>query len=371
MNAKADGGLRQRLINPISIRLSAIAKDKAPEPVFSVAAALKDPRRILIITDAQPGSLFLSASKFWAIRHRYPEAQVSLLAPSHKAYIAKEIPFVDDVIVYKDFLLPLGNKHRDVIRTLQKKDFDIAFCLTSVESFCPAYLCYKSRAHLRVGFQREDFPFFNVRIVPHKETFYELERLALLLRTLGIPQLKERVSWSVSKEGAQKLRERYLVGGSTGERFVAFDVSSGAGDRPTNRQLLGIAEGSTALPNTRALVFFDYEKRKFANQIKELLGNKVLLFQTDDLPKVVALLEACVQLISCHTDLFQLGVAMGMPVAGIFSSRDVLRWVPSDRDHVDILAYETIKNWSPYKLNDAIRRNLSSLISKKMEVSQG
>ena len=50
MNAKADGGLRQRLINPISIRLSAIAKDKAPEPVFSVAAALKDPRRILIIT---------------------------------------------------------------------------------------------------------------------------------------------------------------------------------------------------------------------------------------------------------------------------------------------------------------------------------
>ncbi len=365
MTSQANGRLRRWLINPIAFRFSAGQKNNDVQPAFSVAAALKAPGRILVIPDGRAGGLFLGASQFWAIRHRYPEARISLLVHTKKAYIAREIPFVDEVIEYEDFLLPLGGKLRDLVQQLQERKFDIAFFFSTEESFCPAYFCYKSGAHLRIGFQRDDFPFFNIRIVPRPEARYELERLALLLSTLGIPQVKERVSWSVSKEGATKIRERYLVGRQSGEQFVGLDISSCTGNRPTFKQLQNVAEVAANLSNTRALVFFDYAERKAANRIKEALGQKVLLFQTDDLPKIVALLEACHQLIACNTDLFHLAVAMGLPVTGIFASRDIIRWVPTDRKGVEILEYETIKRWGPQQISNTFQQRLSSTVPEE------
>lgn len=363
MKSRANGWLRRWLIKPLAFCFS----HKAPkaQPAFSVPDVLKAPRKILIVPDGRAGGLFLGAPQFQAIRHRYAEARITLLVHAHKAYIAREIPFVDEVMVYEDFLLPLGGKLRGLVRRLQEQAFDIVFFFSTEESFCPAYFCYKSGADLRVGFQRDDFPFINVQIVPRPETRYERERLALLLRTLGIPQVKDRVSWPVSKAGAEEIRERYLVSRKPGERFVGLDISTCTGNRPTVKQLQSIAEVATALANTRTLVFFDSTKRKAANRIKATLGQKVLLFQTDDLPKTVALLEACHQLIACNTDLFHLAVAMGLPVTGIFSSSDIVRWVPADRKGVEVLEYETLKNWRPQQVSNTIQQRLLSTAPAK------
>ena len=365
MLSQANGLLRRWLINPIAFHLSTLHKAGEVHPPFSVASALKSPQQILIIPDGRAGGLFLGASQFWAIRHRYPDARISLLVPAHKEYIAREIPFVDSYVVYEDFLLPLGAKLRDAIRRLKEPNFDIAFCFSSEDSFCPAYLCYKSGAHIRIGFQRDDFPFFNIRIVPRQEACYELQRFSLLLRTLGIPRVKERVSWSISKGGAQKIQDRFLVGRKPGEQFVGIDVSSTTGDRLSLKQLQTVAEGVAARPNTRALVFFDYAERKVANQLKEALSQKALLFQTDDLPKIVALLETCHRLIACNTDLFHLAVAMGLPVIGIFDAADVVRWVPASKEQIEIYEYETVKDWAPERLSQAIQEKLSHPASKE------
>jgi len=327
-------------------------------PQFSVADVLSQPQRVLIIPDGRAGGIFLGAPQFWAVRNRYPEAEISLLVRPRQEYIAQKIPFVNDVIVYEEFLLPVGQKLRLAVERLQAGNFDIAFCFSDSDSFCPAYLCYKSGAHLRVGFQRDDFPFFNVRIVPKDEDCYEPDRLSLLLRTLGIPEVKERVSWSVSREGAERIRQRYLVGRQPEEHFVGLDVSTGNGARPSAAQFLSIAEGLCRPPDTRALVFFDYEQRKAANAIKEAFPQKSLLFQTDDLPKVVALLEACEGLIACNSDLFHLAVAMGRPVTGIFSANDLDQWLPTDRDGISILDYDDLKRWTSGELTRAVQEKL-------------
>ncbi len=359
MNAQAGGWLKQKLISPLALRLSAPGKDDLSQPAFSVAEALKAPENLLIIPDGRPGGLFLGASQFWAIRHRYPDASITLLVRTQKEYIAREIPFVDEVISYDDFLLPLGNKLKEVIRRLREHKFDIAFCFSGEENLCPASLCYKSGAQIRIGFQRDDFPFFNIRIVPKSGTCYEPGRLSLIPETLGIPQVKERVSWSVSEAGAKKIRDRYLVGRSPEEQFVGLDISS-ANHRPAFKQVLHLAQLIISLPNTRALVFFGYEERKHANRIREELGQKVLLFQTDDLPKIVALLEACHQLVTWNTDLFHLAVSMGLPITGIFSAKDKERWVPEDHPGMEILTSETFQGWSPGKIRDVIHGRLGS-----------
>ena len=97
-------------------------------PAFSVADALQNPQRILLVPDSRPGGLFIGASKFWAIRERYPNASLDLLAHRKKEYIAGEIPFIDNVILYDNFLLPLGSRRREVISSLRKREYDLAFC---------------------------------------------------------------------------------------------------------------------------------------------------------------------------------------------------------------------------------------------------
>ena len=358
MMSRANGWLRRWLVNPMAFHLPWEHGQAEDTPQFSVANALSKPRRVLIIPDGRAGGIFLGAPQFWAVRNRYPEAEISLLVRSQQEYIAQKIPFVNDVIVYDEFLFPVGQKLRQVVELLQERDFEIAFCFSDGDSFCPAYLCYKSCAHLRVGFQRDDFPFFNVRIVPKEGVCYEPDRLSLLLRTLGIPEVKERVSWSVSREGAEKIRERYLVGRKPEEHFVGLDVSSGTGVRPSSAQFLAIAEGLCRPADTRALVFFDYEQRKTANAIKEAFPQKSLLFQTDDLPKVVALLEACEGLIACNSDLFHLAVAMGCPATGIFTADDLEQWVPPDREGISILDYDDVRRWAPEELSRAVQEKL-------------
>jgi ADP-heptose:LPS heptosyltransferase len=354
VTSQAVGWLRQNLFNPVAYRLSSVQKPN--DSTFSVAQVLKSPNQILIAADSHPGAIFLAASPIWAIRNHYPNAQICLLARNDRAFIAREIPFVDRVVIYEDFLLPLGGKLREAIDQLQTPPFDLAFCFSTESSFCPAYLCYKSGAQIRIGFQRENFPFFNIRIVPKPNETYEEQRLSLLLRTLGIPQVKERVSWSVSKESAEKILNRYLVGRKPDEQFIALDVSHTEGHRPSPKKFQEIAE--SILQNNkqaRLLVFFDFLQRKTAQQIKETLGPRVLLFETDDLPKIVALLTACQYIIACNSDLFHLGTAMGLPIKGFFPTDDLARWISPNNKNVETFDPETAKNWSPDQMQKAFQ----------------
>lgn len=345
------GWLRQNFINPLACRLSSAQKLSTPDAAFSVAQALKVPNNILIVADSRPGALFLAASQFWAIRNRYPNARICLLSHADRHFIASEIPFVDQVLPYEDFLLPFGTRLRDTIAQLQNLSFDLAFCFSTETHFCPAYLCYQSGARIRIGFHREDVPFFNLLIVPNTEETYEEQRISLMLHILGIPQVKERVSWTVSRESAEKIQNRFIVGRKPNEHFVAFDISSSLGKRPSAKHFLDIARA--AARHARVLVFFDFPERKTANQIREALGQNALLFETGDLPKIVALLQACQQLIACNSDLFHLGVAMGLSIKGIFPAADIARWVPTAQKNIDIIETEQIAAWTPKQIEHA------------------
>jgi ADP-heptose:LPS heptosyltransferase len=340
------GWFQRTVLHPLALQIASPRNASENAPSFSVAEALRDPKRILLIPDNQPGGIFIGASKFWAIRERYPDATLDLLAHGKKEFIAKELPFIDQTILYENFVLPFGPRRREVIDRLTSREYDLAFCFSHSDDFCPAYYCYKSGAQVRIGFQSGEIAFFNIRIVPRADATYEPDRLSLLLDILGIPESKEGVSWSVSREGARKIRDRYLVGSREGERLVGLDVSTALGETPTSRQFLNIAKAVTDLPNTRVLIFFNYNERKEANHLKEALGPKALMFQNEDLPRLVVLLEACDEIIAGNTDIFHLAVSMGRPVRGVFSKDQMPRWAPPEKPGVEILDLEALRTHS-------------------------
>ncbi len=347
--------MRRTLVTPLAVQL-AEPKPADSEPAFSVADALQNPSRILLVPDSRPGGLFIGASKFWAIRERYPEASLDLLAHRKKGYIAGEIPFIDNVFLYDNFLLPLGPRRREVISSLRQRQYDLAFCFCTDEDFCPIYFCYKSGARIRVGFRKDETPFFNIRIVPGEAPAYEPDRLSMLLDLLGIPEAREGVSWTVSDEGARKIRDRFLVGGGPDDRYVGIDVSAPPTEGLTVRQWLTIAQA--AAKNARVLIFFNYHERKEANQIKEVLGQRALMFQNEDLPRQVALIGACDRVVAANTDIFHLAVSMGRPVIGLFDAEQASRWVPQDRSNVDLFILDDLRAMGGPDLDSHFRKKL-------------
>ncbi len=346
--------IQRSVLHPLALQIATPRNAHDNSPAFSVADALRDPKRILVIPDNQPGGIFIGASKFWAIRERYPNASLDLLAHNKKEFIAREIPFIDETILYNNFVLPIGSRRRDVIDRLSKRDYDLAFCFSNIEDFCPAYYCYKSGARVRIGFQSDEVAFFNIRVVPKTKATYEPDRLSLLLDILGIPESNEGVSWSVSEEGARKIRDRYLVGSMAGERFVGLDISTALGETPSTKQFLAIAKTAAKQPNTRVLIFFNYEERKEANQIKEALGPKALMFQNEDLPRLVVLLEACDRIIAGNTDIFHLAISMGRPVTGIFPQDQIPHWAPEAKGGIGIMDLDNLRARPEQEISHAL-----------------
>ena len=365
MAVRVPSWVQKTILHPLALQIATPWNQPDNSPAFSVADALRDPKRILLIPDSQPGGIFIGASKFWAIRERYPNASLDLLAHTKKEFIAKEIPFIDETILYDNFILPLGPRRREVIDRLNRRDYDLAFCFSHMDDFCPAYYCYKSGARVRIGFQSGEMAFFNIRIVPKKGATYEPDRLSLLLDILGIPESKEGVSWSVSEAGGRKIRDRYLVGSKSGERLLGLDVSTALGDAPTTKQFMTIAKAATEPVNTRVLIFFNYEERKEANRIKDALGPKALMFQNEDLPRLVVLLEACDEIVAGNTDIFHLAVSMGRPVTGIFSKKQLPRWAPNEKPGVEILDLDSLKSRSTSEISRMFCGKLVTSVSDK------
>ncbi|MBS10992.1 MAG: hypothetical protein CME19_05230 [Gemmatimonadetes bacterium] len=354
MQSSMTNWVQKSVLHPLALQIATPRNIVDDSPAFSVADALQDPKRILLIPDNQPGGIFIGASKFWAIRERYPNASLDLLADRKKEFIARELPFIDETILYENFVLPFGPKRKEVVDRLNGRDYDLAFCFSNIDDFCPAYYCYKSGARVRIGFQSGENAFFNIRIVPKTEATYEPNRLSLLLDILGIPESTEGVSWSVSEKGARRIRERYLVGSKSGERLVGLDVSTALGETPSTKQFLSIAKSATQTPNTRVLIFFNCEERKAANQIKEALGPRALMFQNEDLPRLVVLLESCERIIAGKTDIFHLAVSMGRPVTGLLTQDQVPQWAPPERPGVQIVDIDALKSVGPGEIAQRI-----------------
>ena len=128
--------LRRTVLNPLALQIASPKNPPDDAPTFSVADALRDPKRILLIPDNQPGGIFIGASKFWAIQERYPEASLDLLAHTKKEFIAKGLPFIDETILYDNFVLPFGTRRREVIDRLANREYDSAFCFSHGDDFC-------------------------------------------------------------------------------------------------------------------------------------------------------------------------------------------------------------------------------------------
>ena len=307
---------------------------------FDFFSLLKSVRRVLIAPNDRVGGLFLGAPVYKLVRQAYPRAHISLFVDETKATIARQIPFVDEVVTASLDKAPWTAAFKQAVSELKKRDIDLLFCLGQDCSLRLAYLCGASGAKLRVGFVREEITPFNIEVVSQNQDDYEVQQYLALLSTIGLEGDIELL-WSLSTDTTEQVRKRHIDSGLVCNEVVGIDLTRGEGEGLAKSQCDDIVRRVVA-SGARVLLFFSLAEKKTVNYLKENYENKIILCEQDDLLAAAALLESCQVLIACNTELLHLAVYLRVPVVGIFAEKTE-RWVTADNPAVRIVKVQDLR----------------------------
>ncbi|MDD4182269.1 MAG: lipopolysaccharide heptosyltransferase II [Candidatus Omnitrophica bacterium] len=134
-------------------------------------------KRILIVSVNWLGDAIMTTPAIKAIKEKFPQSYVAVMAPERVKDIFSDNPYVDEVMVFdekkshKSFLDKLR-----FIKQLRAKNFDTVFLIH--RSFTRALICFLSGIKTRIGYKRRKNTFVvNRMITPpakdiHKQDYY-------------------------------------------------------------------------------------------------------------------------------------------------------------------------------------------------------
>jgi len=344
------------LLERAALKLRRRAHHRTGE-VLDIFTEIRQAAKILIFPNDRVGGLFLGTPVYKTVREHYPGRSIHLFADPAKADLARQIPYVDEVVTVEPLQPVWSSAFSRITAHLQRQEFDLAFCLGVDCSFTLAQICGASGARLRVGFKRVGIEPFNIEIIPQPGVVvYEGDQCFNMLRLLGLEGGGE-VRWRLGEDQARKVRTRYLHGEFGRNHIIGIDLAGGEGRGLSSRQLDDIV-GRVVEHGARAVLFFGLAQRKKVTYLKETYGSRVLPFEQQDMAGAAALLEGCVALISCNTDLLHLAISLRVPVIGIFDE-DPQRWISPRNELVSAVRASDVRGVSISQVAQALDGALS------------
>lgn len=310
-----------------------------PTAAVNVTSILGNPRRILILPYNRMGSVLLATRVFKSVRERYPEAKISVAVHTAWSVLIQNDPTIDEVITFGDEIEnPFSPGFLAVGETLASRSFDVAFYLSYHYDLPTAYLARLSNAALRISFKTgEEHEFFNVQIIPAQTQRYEVERYLELLDTLGISGGMRDYTMTISTAIREKARMKYFSGELEARKdmLAAFDLTREiVGDSITRKQAESVISSLVSDLDLSILVFFEPDKRPIAASLKETFGKRVVLVEDRPVSTAAGLLSFCNFVVAHNTDLFQLAIALKVPVIGILTKGEMIQWSPGQSDRI-------------------------------------
>lgn len=308
-------------------------------PAQNITGILKNPKSILIVPFNSMGTILLATRVFKSVREHYPQARITVAVHSAWSVLIQNDPTIDEVLTFGDEINdPFSPEFQATGSSISNTSFDLAFFLSYQYDLGTAYLTCLSHAALRISFLNDqEYDFFNIQIVPSPGIRYEVERYLEMLECLGISGEIRDYTMTISAAIREKARLKFLTGGtdSKHETFVGFDLTKEIAGEPISRKN---AEASIrALVSdmeVTVIVFFEPNKRGIAASLKETFGKRIMLVEDRPVSSVAGLLSFCTLVLAHNTDLFQLAVALKIPVIGILNKNDMIQWSPTPDDRI-------------------------------------
>ena len=285
--------------------------------------------KILIRSTNWVGDAIMALPALRAVRKRFPEAEITILAKPYVAFIYKNQQVCDETLLVDD--------QRDIVAELRARKFDVALLLQN--AFQSAWVAWRAGIPERVGYARDGRSLLLTKAVPvpkpgeipAHEQYYYLE----LLRRIGwldsLPN-ESFIKLHVPDENRNRAAD-FLV--AAGAKRDALRVAIGAGASygsakcwPPNR-FAELANRLHAEGNTDVILFGTRAEAPVSSAIAasmrrppiDLTGKTAI----DELP---ALLSQCHLFIGNDSGAMHVAAAVGLPVVAVFGPTDPFGTAP-------------------------------------------
>jgi heptosyltransferase II len=277
-------------------------------------------KKVLIIQTAFIGDVILTTPLISRIRESFPQALIDFLTIPSSLNILESNPDLNQLIIFDKTGRDkgIGGLLRTASR-LAKENYDV--CLVPHRSLRSAILAWKSRAPLRIGFDRSAWKKAFTEIVPYRYNRHEIERNLALLSPLGLKTQISAPSVYATEEDRMVVNAQLNIIESYQYKHL-LAVAPGS-VWPTKRWP---AEKYAALCRILqdyqiiTLLIGSQEDADLCRRIGADLRNTLTLAGKLTLRQTYALLTRCSGIITNDSAPLHLGMAAGTRVFAIFGS---------------------------------------------------
>jgi lipopolysaccharide heptosyltransferase II len=286
-----------------------------------------DIRRILLLRHDRVGDMVLSTPVFRALKTRYPDAKITVLASEKNQEILLNNPNVDEILIYKGI--------RNFIGEVRRKKFDIAIDLFLTHDMKQAFMTYMSGAAYRLGFKdsgREIF--FNMKSPTARPQKRMVEHLSDLAIAAGAetadsdPEIflsEQEKEWAQSELSRRRLEEALIVAVHPGafypsQRWPAERFGESA------RQIIESYGASV-------FIFGGENERHLLEKIQNAAGERSHIFCGLSLRQFIALLDRCSLLVCNNSGPLHIASALQIPTVSMTGPTVVPLWLPRGKNH--------------------------------------
>ena len=288
--------------------------------------------KILLRATNWVGDAILAMPAIRAVRKKFPDAQISIVARPYVAEIYGDQTICDELIAYDPKGEHRGWRGRErVAAALRAKQFDVALLLQN--AFDAAWLAWRARVPQRIGYALDGRSLLLTEAVavpkpgeiPAHEKFYYLE---LLRRAGWLEELEDdaHVALHVPDARRRKAGETLLEAGA---RPHAVRIAIGAGASygsakcwPPDR-FAEVANRLQAQMDADVVLFGTSSEAAVSNAIIAGMNRKpVDLTGKTSIGELPALLSQCHLFLGNDSGAMHLAAAVGLPVVAVFGPTD-------------------------------------------------
>jgi lipopolysaccharide heptosyltransferase II len=294
--------------------------------------------KLLIRATNWVGDAIMALPALRAVRSRFPEAKIAILARPYVADIYRDQDVCDQLITYDSQEKHAGIVGRERLATeLRTLKFDVALLLQN--AFDAAWLAWRTGIPERIGYARDGRSFLLTKPVqvpktneiPPHEKFYYLE----LLRRVGwIDSLPEErfISLNISEQSRGRAAE-FLA--RTGVRSDSLRIAVGAGASygsakcwPPSR-FAELANRLHSQTDADIILFGTAVEATVTRAISsEMRRPPIDLTEKTAIADLPALLSQCHLFIGNDSGAMHVAAAVGLPVVAVFGPTDPFGTAP-------------------------------------------
>jgi heptosyltransferase-2 len=288
--------------------------------------------RLMIRATNWVGDAILALPALRAVRAKFPDAQIAIVARPYVADIYRGQGIADELIPYDVKGVHRGWSGRERLASeLRAKKFDCALLLQN--AFDAAWLAWRSRIRERIGYSRDGrrflltkaIPVPKVGEIPSHEKYYYLE---LLRRAGWIQELQNdaHITLEVSKELCEGAEETLRAAGARpGAPRIAVGAGASYGSAkcwPVDRFAKALEQFS-AQKDVDIILFGTAAEAEVSAAIASGVGRTVInLTGKTAIADLPALLAQCHLFLGNDSGAMHVAAAVGLPVVAVFGPTD-------------------------------------------------